>query len=264
MSQARRQHFVRRRLLLDKSSWLFIAGTSNSGTTALTRILARHPAVRDLPKEGQFLTDALPRPDDLGHDRLWALHPDIYHRTEAHDAAAALRAKYDWSYHYDHRPGVLMEKSPPNLVRLRWLQANFQPSRFLILVRNPYAVCEGILRRRPDATIEQAAQQWIRAHEIMFDDLPCIERHLLVSYERLCDETRSTLREIEQFLEFTMPFENATIDQPMQLRPDDKTAAPLRNRNAEHIARLTAAQIDAITRIAGPMMQRLGYAPLTR
>ena len=49
----------------DGAYWLFILGVNNSGTTILSKILETHPEIRTLPKEGQHLTTAFPKPNLL-------------------------------------------------------------------------------------------------------------------------------------------------------------------------------------------------------
>lgn len=255
---------VERRLQLERSSWLFIVGVTNSGTTILARLLEQHAEIHGLPKEGQFLTRALPRPDDFGDGRLWAIHPQRYRWTETDDPAPARRSMFDWSWHYAAGPGIHLEKSPPNLLRMRWLQAHFVPARFIVLTRNPYAVCEGIRRRRPDCTIEQAAQQWVRAHEIMFEDLPHIEHVERLTYETVCAEPLQALRTLEQFLRLRKPFDDSVVQQAFEFRDDEYSGARLTDFNEQAVNRLEPGEIDRITAIARPMMEQLGYAPIER
>lgn len=262
LSQAQRIECVNRRLLLEESSWLFVVGTSNSGSTMLSRLLALHPSIRDLPDEGQFLTDALACPMKMGHGRTWALKPELFRMIETDDSAAALRCKFDWSRYYAARPGILLEKSPPNILRMRWLQANFAPARFIIITRDPYAVCEGIIRRRPDLSIEDAAQQWVRAHEFMFEDLPSIEQHLLVKYEELVDDPASMLGTFESFLELPAPFDRDLLKHEFPVHNIENKSSTITNFNQRSIARLAADDVKIISRVAGAMMQRLGYKSL--
>jgi len=263
-STRRRRRFIDRRLQLDQSSWLFVVGVTNSGTTVLTRLLEQHPQISGLPKEGQFLSHALPRPDDAGDGRLWALNPQRYRWAEADDPGPAMRCMFDWSWHYTNAPAVLVEKSPPNLLRMRWLQANFAPARFIVISRNPYAACEGICRRRPDCTIEQAAEQWRCAHEFMFEDLPHLQRVTRITYEQLCDEPMQTLRELETFLELGQPFEPSVIESTFTFRPSEYRNTKLTNYNMRSIERLTEDEIATITNVAGQMMDKLGYEPIER
>jgi len=256
MSDTARRRWVARRLNLAESRWLFILGVNNSGTTLLERIVALHPAMRALPKEGQRLTQALPRPRDFDLHRLWTQRVDAFRWTEAHDAAPALRAMYDWSPHFGTGRGWLVEKSPPNTVRSRWLQMNFQPASFIVVTRNPYAVCEGI-RRRTGCTIEQAAAHWAAAHQILLDDLPQLQRVLHITYERLCDASAAVLREIETFLELPQSFDDAWLARAFDVHNLEGQPAFIENFNARSLERLSDDDVATISRIAGDVMEML-------
>ena len=45
-----------------------------------------------------------------------------------------------WSKHWDTDADVLLEKSPPNLIRCRFLQAMFSGACFVVIQRHPVAV----------------------------------------------------------------------------------------------------------------------------
>ena len=63
--------------------WVFIVGCYGSGTTLLNKMLATHPMVGSLSTEGQFFTDQLPLPRNLGLSRLWALEPERFYLDES-------------------------------------------------------------------------------------------------------------------------------------------------------------------------------------
>jgi hypothetical protein len=155
-----------RRLDVGPWYWLFLLGCNNSGTTLLVETLQSHPLIRQLPKEGQRLTSAVPNSAPLGIGRVFTQRLDLFRQVETGDGACVPRLRYDWAYYSDPRPGIRLEKSPPNTLRSRWIQRYFAPARFLVLVRNPYAVCEGIARRRGHS-IEEAAVHWRTVHEIL-------------------------------------------------------------------------------------------------
>jgi len=257
------ERWVDRRLALGDGYWLFLLGVSNSGTTILTRLLASHPELRVLPKEGQALTDAVPSANQYGLGRRWTERLDLFHLTEESDPARALRAKYDWAYHFERRPGILVEKSPPNAVRTRWLQANFRPARFLAVTRHPYAVCEG-MRRRSKATIEEAARQWATANEVMLADAERLDHFLRITYEELTAWPDETLERMRVFLELEQPFDRSVAERPLRMVNVEGEPRPLQNFNPKSLERLTDEEVAAIDGIAGPMMERLGYVPLER
>ena len=253
--------WTERRLQLDQHYWLFILGLNNSGTTLLVDLLQSHPATRWLPIEGQYLTRALPRPRTYGVPRNFSKRLDIFHWTENADPGPALRAQYDWSHYYQRRPGILVEKSPPNTLRSRWLQRNFRPSRFLAIIRHPYAVCEGI-RRRVGHPIEEAALHWVRSHECLLDDITHLDHCLCLRYEDLCVRPLEHLEMLENFLGLECPFDRNVLTTPRKIHNIDCKPQLIRDLNQRSVERLSTEDLAVIDRVAGPLMARLGYEPL--
>lgn len=246
------------RLQLDDHFWLFILGLNNSGTTLLADLLKSHPVMRWLPNEGQYLTGALPLPREHGVPRNFSQRLDVFHWTEANNPAPALRIQYDWSRFYQRRPGILLEKSPPNTTRSRWFQANFTPSRFVAIIRHPYAVCEG-LRRREGASLEDAARHWVLANETMLDDREYLQHCLCITYESLCAEPVKHLKELEAFFGLDVPFDPAIVTTPRRIHNINDTTASICNFNARSEEQLSHDDCRTIDRIAGPLMERLDY-----
>ena len=242
----------------DGAYWLFILGVNNSGTTILSRILETHPEIRTLPAEGQQLTNAFPRPDLLGVERLWSSRMDIFRWDEDHDPRPALQAKKDWGNLYSKKTGIRLEESPPNTVRSLWLQKNFPPSRFLSIIRSPYAVCEGI-RRRKNYTIHQAAQHWATANTCLLGDLRYIKDSLLIKYEDLVDDPKQCLTRIEGFLGLKAPFDFGVCGNVNAHSLEGNTVG-LRNLNDESLNQLSQADIKEINTLCGDLMRQLGYS----
>jgi hypothetical protein len=247
------------RLQLDGYFWLFVLGVTNSGTSILTRLLGSHPEVRILPTEGQYLTGALPMAADFSVAREWTNRPDVFHLTEQSDPGPALRARYDWAYYLPARPGIAVEKSTPNTIRSRWLQKNFPPARFVGIMRHPYAVCEGI-RRRTGMELAAAATQWAKANELMLADSAYLDHFLLVSYEEMTERPAELLARLQEFLGLETPFERTLLEAPIEMHNLDDRPQPLQNMNPRSVERLSPEDIATIDRLAGPVMQRLGYS----
>jgi len=237
--------------------WLFILGVNNSGTTILSRLLESHPEIRTLPAEGQQLTTAFPRPDLVGFGRLSSSRMDLFRLTEGHDPRPALLAKKDWAGLFSEGTGILLEKSPPNTVRSLWLQENFRPSRFLSIIRSPYAVCEGI-RRRKGYTIHQAAQHWFTSNKCLLCDLQHIKNSLLMKYEDLVEDPRKCLTIIEDFLVLQTSFDLNACKSVTAHSIEGDTVG-LQNLNDESFNRLSKADIQVINTLCGELMCQLGY-----
>ncbi len=246
-----------RRLGVDSDFWLFVLGVNNSGSTILARVLASHPDIRSLPAEGQLLTEAFPRPDRLGVVRNWTACMDRFRWTEADDPYPALRAKKDWVRHYPRPPGILLEKSPPNTIRSRWLQQNFRPARFIAIVRNPYAVCEG-MRRREGYDIEQCAWHWVRANTCLLEDLSRLEACMLLRYEDFTTNPARDLERVRAFLGLGEPFDAARYAR-VSAHGDGGEITEIQNLDAGSVARLSVDDLATINAIAGDLMARLGY-----
>ena len=251
--------WTEKKLALGEYFWLFILGCNNSGTTLLLQLLESHPRIRSLHKEGQFATEALPKPPELDVGRLFTKRLDIFRWTEQDDATFVPRIRYDWARQFDPAPGMLLEKSPTNTLRSRWLQRNFQPCRFITIVRIPYAVCEGICRRK-GVSIAEAATHWKLVHEILGEDMTFLEHCFLFRYEDFCESPEKTLTAIAEFLELEPPFSRDILGKTFRTHNMDNTSQVIQNFNARSLERLSAQDIETINRIAGNQMQRFGYA----
>lgn len=253
------------RLLLGEGGfWCFILGVNNSGTTLVHDLLARHPEIRTLPEEpvgtteGQWFTNALPRPRDYGVSRLFTERLDVFRWTEEEPASPAIRALHDWGFLYARRSGrVLLEKSPPNTVRSRWLQAHFRRPRFILVYRHPCAVAEGI-RRREGHTLRAAARHWARANRALLDDRPRLERSTEVRYEDLCSDPAGTLRSLAEFL--SLPGDVWRDDLGgLSVHSLDESVDTVTNFNPRSFERLSVDEMETITEEVHGVASRLGY-----
>lgn len=240
--------------------WLFVVGVNNSGTTLLAKLLGAHPAIAALPTEGQYLTNALPRPERYRARRLWTERGSVFRAVGADDLDAdARRARHDWGRYWQGLEGArwLMEKSPPSCLRTRLLQANFAPATFVVLTRSPYAVCEGIVRRQ-GVSVARAAAHWDRAHRALLEDLPRLERARLVRYEALAAEPGRVLGELTAMLGLA-PLPEAAWRGPHAVHNAAGEARPIADMNAGSLARLGPEDVEAITGICAETMAQLGY-----
>ena len=252
---------------------IFIFGCPNSGTTILWEAMKSHEGVSGPDIEGQDL-EGMPRQmrHYMGNStfRLWAHYlfaqgEEIvpgsnltYYVTEnnwTEDAETQLRQAYE--NHFDPETR-LCDKSPAHALRARFLQRCFPDADFVAIVRDGYAVSEGIRRKRefdPDrpkyrglrTRIEDAAYQWNKSNEIIasYEELRFLDRLLTIKYEDLVQNTEETLHRVLNFCgldkcDFRIPVFSA-------------------GKNEEQIARLSAYEIEVISEIATPMLRRFGY-----
>lgn len=241
--------------------WVFLVGCYNSGTTLLSNLLGTHPKISALPREGQFLTDQFEADYELGVPRMWTLREDLFRLTEADEGPDPNRIKREWAMRLDRSRPVFLEKSPPNAARTRWLEANFAPASFIGIVRNGYAVAEGIRRKAEPHHLPEGwplpacARQWARSNEILLEDAEHLQRFLWVRYEDLAAEPEPTLGRILDFLELST---HGTIDTDRDWDVHERSGT-IRDMNAESIERLSPADRAEIREIMAPMLARFGY-----
>ncbi len=244
--------------------WVFLVGCYNSGTTLLAELLGQHPAISALPTEGHFITDQFVKDYDIGLPRMWVEREDLFRLNEDDTGPDPVRVKKEWAMRLNLRKPVLLEKSPPNSAKTRWLQAHFENAYFVGIIRNGYAVSEGITRKADPKhlinswPIEMSAYQWQRSNEVLMQDAEHLKNFIWVSYEELASDTVGTLNKITEFI----GIENFTAfaeDRSWSIHERDEK---VRNMNHESISRLNPEQIQRITAVAGDMLTHFGYEHL--
>ena len=236
--------------------WVFIVGCYGSGTTLLNHMLATLPQVGSLSKEGQFLTDQLASPRDYGLARLWALQPERFCLDEnSPDRRRADTIKRQWGSQFNDvsRP-VLVEKSVPNMARIRWLERHFDPARFIAIVRSPFAVAESI-RRKKAYPLQDCARQWLRSNEIMLRDLEQVSGKLVIRYEDLTENPNLGWREILAFI----GIENTQGDISEREWQIHGRNSRITNMNARYLESMSAEDLAVVTRQTEPLLDRFGY-----
>ena len=107
--------------------------------------------------------------------------------------------KKEWLKYWDQTKPILLEKSPPNIVRAHSIENKFRPAYFIVLYRNPYAHCEGIIRRTKKDSFNSATQV-IKQLKFQQQNIQGLKNVLAVSYEELTDHTAEFLVSLGQWL----------------------------------------------------------------
>jgi sulfotransferase family protein len=188
---------------------VFLAGLHRSGTTLLARLLAAHPEVSGFSgtgvpaDEGQHLQDVYPPASVYGGPGRFGFAPES-HLTEESPLVSEenARAIFDqWSAHWDLARPVLLEKSPPNLLKTRFLQALYPGSAFVVIVRHPIPVSIPTARWRGTRRYDRILAHWLRCHALFEADREHLEQVHVLTYEQLVRDPAGTLRGIFEFLE---------------------------------------------------------------
>jgi hypothetical protein len=237
-------------------TWVFVLGCYDSGTTLVHDLVASSARCARLPGEGVFLTSQLVAPEDLGWTRMWWKVLGEIRQAEAGADPAVV--KRDWCVWFDTSRPVFVEKSVSDATRIGWLDGGFPQAKFISLMRNGYAVAEGI-RRRAGAgpyrlprgvsryPIEWCAEQWVASARLVEGGLASIDpaRVLRLTYEELCADPSGCLGRIGVFL--GLP-DLAGLD-----------VVFLRNMNPEALSRLSDEDIERINAVASQELARHGY-----
>lgn len=203
---------------------LFVGGLHRSGTTPVARWIAQHPEVSAFwntgvwEDEGQHLQDVYPTAVPHGGPGRFAFD-DEAHLTESSRLVSdesRRRVWSAWSSHWDLAKPVLLEKSPPNLIRMRFLQALFPgQSYFLAVIRHPIAVAYATKRWSRlfawvpprlaarlgplQASLHALLEHWVEAHERFLADAPLLDNVALVRYEDLVADCPRELARVFRF-----------------------------------------------------------------
>lgn len=192
---------------------VFVGGLHRSGTTPLARVLAEHPQVSGFSgtsateDEGQHLQDVYPAARAYGGAGRFALNPRS-HLTEASPlatAANAARLFAQWEPYWDTSREVLVEKSPPNLVMTRFLQALYPQAYFVVILRHPVVVALSTEKWLHGASLRTPMANWFAAHDAFAADAARLRRLHVVKYESLVLDPEVELDAIGTFLGLDSP-----------------------------------------------------------
>jgi len=187
--------------------FVIIGGLHRSGTSLVHEILRGSPVASGFSgtgfpqDEGQFLQSVYPRASVFGGPGRFGFDP-ASHMDESHPLATAGNAEQllrEWSAHWDMSKEFLLEKSPPNLVRLRFLQAMFPGSRCLVILRHPLAVAYAT-RKWSRTSIPSLLEHSIVCYERFRSDMDRLRHVAVVRYEDFVQDSQPTMDRITDWL----------------------------------------------------------------
>jgi hypothetical protein len=186
---------------------VFIGGLHKSGTSLTHRLLRAHPTVSGFANtgapedEGQHLQSVYLPAKAYGGPGRFAFdeHAHLTEHSDLASAASRVALFDDWARYWDLSKPVLIEKSPPNIIRARFLQSLFPGSKFIFVVRHPLAVAMATRKWSPQSDIELILH-WLAAHDMLLDDLAKLENWAWLRYEDLIAKPDSMLSALCNFL----------------------------------------------------------------
>jgi hypothetical protein len=198
--------------------FVFICGLHRSGTSPLFRVLREHAEISGfgntgVPEdEGQHLQTVFPAAKVYGGPGRFGFSPEA-HLTEQSELITAenrRRLFEEWSRYWDLTKPWLLEKSPPNLIRTRFLQAVFPNSYFIVISRHPVAVSLAT-SKWANSSLDLLMEHWLQCHRLFQQDSQYLRNVRVIKYEDLIQASEPTLRQVYRFLGLTPHF-SATLN----------------------------------------------------
>ncbi len=216
-----------------KNQFLFILSPPFSGSTLLNQIICTSKNVscnNNLgTREGQLLPNV--KQIMFTKDR-WSEKKNYNWK----------KIKKIWMKYWDKSKPILLEKSIQNIMYTKEIKKEFQDVFFIGIIRNPYALCEGIIRRNP-ATPEYAAKFVLNCFKQLKKIKENEKQILFLSYEDLCEKSNTAFDNIKtKFPELN----DIKTDLLFSAHNFKSKKMKVLNLNNEKISRLSKNQIQII------------------
>ena len=153
------------------------------------------------------------------------------------------KIKNVWHKYWDLSKPILLEKSIPNIMRVNDIKKFFDPILFICMVRNPYAQCEGIIRRNRKSA-EFAAKFALRCLQYQRTNIESETNLLFFTYEELCENKDTVVSKIISFIPELKDIKSEKKFKAHNFKTNDKME--ITNLNHEKIAKLTKEQLHEI------------------
>ncbi len=189
------------------NKYIFVCGLHKSGTSLFAKMLASHPDVSSFSNtgfpqnEGQFLQSVYPIAREYGGPGRFGFHKEmqITESSKLLTKGNILKLANEWHSYWDVSKKVFLEKSPPNILKSRFLQAVFPNSFFIFIIRHPIAVSYATLKWSK-TSIPDLLDHWVTCHEIMYKDLQYLNNKFVVSYEDFVDNPKSIIKKTHDWV----------------------------------------------------------------
>jgi len=230
-----------------KHKYLFILSPPFCGSTLLNEIISTSRKVSCNNNIGTREGQTLPKVKDIMFTKeRWNSNLELPWE----------KIKNIWKKYWDLSKPILLEKSVPNILRVKEIKNTFLPASFICIVRNPYAQCEGIMRRN-NISAEEAAKFSIHCLMYQKNNIENEKELLFFTYEELCDNTEKIINKIKNFLP---ELNDINIKRKFSAHNfKGKRKMRITNLNNEKIKKLTIEDITIINNIFSKNKELLEY-----
>ena len=177
-------------LAMKSHKFLFILSPPYCGSTLLTQIISTSKKISCnnyiATMEGQLLPEL----------RKHMFNKDRWDESNVYDWS---KIKSVWMKYWDQSKPVLMDKTTTNIMRFDEIKKQFDNTYAVCLVRNPYAVIEGIMRRN-SKSIEFAVEFCIKTLQYQKYNIENNKNLAWITYSELCDNHNLIKKKIKSIL----------------------------------------------------------------
>ncbi len=239
----------------DQPHFLFIITPSNSGSTALLELLNSSHGTMILQErgEGQWLVPGLCEKDRWNPEK----------KVDYLSVKSVWLSKYQKVKRLVQNVDVVIEKSPPNMMRIEQISSLFRDCSFIANNRDPYANCVSRLYRSHDADnlsadsrkeiLAHLTNDWIK-RSLKIQELISRLNIPLLTYEEFCHNPSSVLNILN------LPNGvSQTIDPNVSVKIKDYRVQPITNQNERQISNLKEEEIEYISHLLMPSNNLLEF-----
>ena len=242
-----------------KHLFLFIVCPNNSGSTLLAKLLGTSPNVsliRNTLHEGVCVRKARAHmPRSSGDERRNCTINEEKFMNNANYNWPKIKAA--WFERWNISKSILVEKSPQSVLRAHLTQNEFENTKFIINLRNPYAFCEGI-RRKMGHSLTVAATHWLKCAEHQIRNKRTLKGNIFFSYEEMCDDTLNVCKNLVNFIP---ELQRLDPNRAFNRKRYEKVFG-LENQNNKQISKLKKRDFIEINDVLGErsdLMEHFGY-----
>ena len=211
---------------MNQHQFVFIGGLHRSGTSILFKCLKDHPQISgfrstDVPEdEGQHLQSVFSPAKVYGGSGRFGFNKASFldETSELVSPENARTIFAEWHPYWEMEKHFLLEKSPPNLVRSRFLQALFPNSHFVILLRHPIATAYATKKWRSKMPVHKLIEHWLICHEQFERDRRYLRSVIILKYENFVANPEQVMDEICTLL----GIEHVPLNRDIHLHINDK------------------------------------------
>ena len=193
---------------IEDKKFIFVCGLHRSGTSLFTKIIQNHPSISGfentgvLKDEGQFLQTVYLPERDLGWAGSFGFSKEAHMTENSRLVSENSRNKIyrQWSNYWDSGKEFLIEKTPSNLLKTRFLQALFPNSYFITIRRHPIATAMAT-KKWSKSSMSSLIKHWIRCYDIWDEDKKYLKNCIEIKYEDFMLDPNGILKSVCELCE---------------------------------------------------------------